>query len=155
MTSFWRNNDVSITSCVQGDVQASVVCPGTCGGIWPSFFIWVFRILQQSWESFSGDRYSWYSGPLSKLHNHHCQNIYWHLCMVCHCHQPTGSCYRGYERFLHSILMIFIPWRRQIETFSALLALYKGNSLVIGKFPSQRLVTRSFDVFFDLRLNTL
>ena len=27
-----------------------------------------------------------------------------------------------------------------------------GNSLVTGEFPSQRPVTRSFDVFFDLRL---
>ena len=28
-----------------------------------------------------------------------------------------------------------------------------GDSLVTGEFPTQRLVTRSFDVFFDLRLN--
>ena len=28
-----------------------------------------------------------------------------------------------------------------------------GNSPVTGEFPTQRLVTRSFDVFFDLRLN--
>ena len=28
-----------------------------------------------------------------------------------------------------------------------------GNSPVIGEFPTQRPVTRSFDVFFDLRLN--
>ena len=44
-------------------------------------------------------------------------------------------------------------WRHQMETFSALLALCAGNSLVSGKFPSQRPVTRSFDVLFDLRLN--
>ena len=37
--------------------------------------------------------------------------------------------------------------------FSALLALCVGNSPVTGEFPSQRPVTRSFDVFFDLRLN--
>ena len=36
---------------------------------------------------------------------------------------------------------------------SALLALCAGNSLVTGEFPSQRPVTRSFDVFFDLRQN--
>ena len=36
---------------------------------------------------------------------------------------------------------------------SALLALCAGNSPVTGEFPSQRPVTRSFDVFFDLRLN--
>ena len=40
-----------------------------------------------------------------------------------------------------------------METFSALLALYAGNSLVTGEFPFQRPVTRSFDVFFDLSLN--
>ena len=39
------------------------------------------------------------------------------------------------------------------ETFSELLALCAGNSPVTGEFPSQRPVTRSFDVFFDLRLN--
>ena len=40
-----------------------------------------------------------------------------------------------------------------METFSALLAICAGNSSVIGEFPSQRPVTWSFDVFFDLRLN--
>ena len=40
-----------------------------------------------------------------------------------------------------------------METFSALLAIYAGNSPVPGEFPAQRPVTRSFDVFFDLRLN--
>ena len=40
-----------------------------------------------------------------------------------------------------------------MEKFSALLTLCAGNSPVPGEFPSQRPVTRSFDVFFDLRLN--
>ena len=40
-----------------------------------------------------------------------------------------------------------------METFSALLALCEGHSLVTGEFPSQKPVTRSFDVFFDLHLN--
>ena len=40
-----------------------------------------------------------------------------------------------------------------METFSALLALCAGNSPVTGEFPTQRPVTRSFDVFFDLCLN--
>ena len=44
-------------------------------------------------------------------------------------------------------------WRHQMETFSALLALCEGTSPVTGELPSQRPVTRSFDVFFDLRLN--
>ena len=44
-------------------------------------------------------------------------------------------------------------WRHQMETFSALLAICAGNSPVSGEFPTQRPVTRSFDIFFDLRLN--
>ena len=40
-----------------------------------------------------------------------------------------------------------------METFSALLALCAGNSPDTGQFTVQRPVTRSFDVFFDLRLN--
>ena len=40
-----------------------------------------------------------------------------------------------------------------METFSALLAICAGNSPVPGEFPAQKPVTRSFDVFFDLRLN--
>ena len=40
-----------------------------------------------------------------------------------------------------------------METFSSLLTLCAGNSPVTGEFPAQRPVTRSFDVFFDLRLN--
>ena len=44
-------------------------------------------------------------------------------------------------------------WRHQMETFSDLLAICAGNSPVTGEFPAQRPVTRSFGVFFDLRLN--
>ena len=44
-------------------------------------------------------------------------------------------------------------WRHQMETFSALLAIFAGNSPVPGEFPTQRPVTRSFDVYFDPRLN--
>ena len=36
---------------------------------------------------------------------------------------------------------------------SSLLAFYEGNPSVTDGFPSQRPVTRSFDVFFDLLLN--
>ena len=39
-----------------------------------------------------------------------------------------------------------------METFSALLAICAGNSPVSGEFPAQRPVTRSFDIFFDVRL---
>ena len=52
------------------------------------------------------------------------------------------------------VLVLKCPWwRHQMETFSALLAICAGNSPVPGEFPTQRPVTRSFDVYFDLRLN--
>ena len=44
-------------------------------------------------------------------------------------------------------------WRHQMETFSALLSICAGNSPITGEFPAQRPLTRSFDVFFELRLN--
>ena len=43
--------------------------------------------------------------------------------------------------------------RHKMEAFSALLTIRAGNSPVTGEFPSQRPVTRSLDVFFDLHLN--
>ena len=44
-------------------------------------------------------------------------------------------------------------WRHQMETISASLVICAGNSSVTSEFPAQRPVTRSFDVFFYLRLN--
>ena len=44
-------------------------------------------------------------------------------------------------------------WHHQMAAFSALPSLCEGNLSVTGEFPSQRPVTRSFNVFFDLRLN--
>ena len=44
-------------------------------------------------------------------------------------------------------------WRHQMEIFSTLLALCARNSPVTSEFPSQRPVTRSFDIFVDLRRN--
>ena len=46
-----------------------------------------------------------------------------------------------------------IWWRHEMKTFFALLTICAGNLPVTGEFPAQRPVTRSFDVFFDLRLN--
>ena len=44
-------------------------------------------------------------------------------------------------------------WRHQMEIFSTLLVICMGNSPVPGEFPAQRPVARSFNAFFDLRLN--
>ena len=46
-------------------------------------------------------------------------------------------------------------WCHPMDTFSALLAICAGNSQVPGEFPTERPVTRSFDIFFDLRPNKL
>ena len=55
--------------------------------------------------------------------------------------------------FKGPVMQIHDDWRHQMETFSALLALYEMNPPVAGRFLSQRPVTRGFDVSFDLRLN--
>ena len=44
-------------------------------------------------------------------------------------------------------------WRHQMETFSALLAICARNSPVPGELPTQRPLTRSFDVYFYQRPN--
>ena len=44
-------------------------------------------------------------------------------------------------------------WRHQMDTISAILVICVWNSLVTGEFLGRRPVTRSCDVFFDLRLN--
>ena len=50
--------------------------------------------------------------------------------------------------------VLLVPWwRHKMETFPVLLATCVGNSPVTGEFPTQRPVTPSLDVFFDLCLN--
>ena len=50
--------------------------------------------------------------------------------------------------------VIFIMTSSNGDFFSALLSFCVGNSPVTGEFPEQRPATRSFDVLFDLCLNT-
>ena len=50
-------------------------------------------------------------------------------------------------------LMVGPWWRHQMKTFSALLAIFAGNSPVTGEFPAKRPATHSFDVFFQMCLN--
>ena len=73
------------------------------------------------------------------------------------CHEiswPVWMTSAGQNDYSDSPITKYISWwRHQMETFSALLVLSAGNSPVTGEFPSQRPLTRSFDVFFDLRLN--
>ena len=72
----------------------------------------------------------------------------WQGCTIRH-----GKTVMDKVRYIFISSATTIWWRHQMETFSALLALCAGNSPVTGEFPSQRAVTPSFDVFFDLRLN--
>ena len=88
-----------------------------------------------------------------------------------HCHKPPNSLkstlfyhwfswtlsinyWHHWQPAKRSATIHFTRWRHQMETFSALLAICAGNSPVTGEFTAQRPVTRSFNVFFDLRLNT-
>ena len=68
-------------------------------------------------------------------------------CTTCNTHMNKQKCVSIFQQYMATW------WRHQMETFSALLVICAGNSLVPGEFPAQRPVTRSFDVFFDLRLN--
>ena len=67
----------------------------------------------------------------------------------------------GREMSVHGILEINLMskkvyrstwWRNQVETFSTLLAISAGHSPVTGELCAQRPVTRSFHIYFDLRL---
>ena len=69
----------------------------------------------------------------------------------CHSFGPVSFYSQSMDH--ESIKQIISWWRHQMETFSALLALCAGNSPVTGEFSKQMPVTRSFDVFFDRRLN--
>ena len=70
----------------------------------------------------------------------------------------SKNCIKGRVPLFHGLTLNnakrpFAWWRHQMETLSAWLVLCEGNPPVTGGFPLQRPVTRSFGVFFDLRLN--
>ena len=69
--------------------------------------------------------------------SNNCGNWKWHLIKF------LSS--RAFERCHDDV----IKWKQ----FTALLPLCEGNPPVTDGFPSQRTVTRSFDVFFDRRMN--
>ena len=70
---------------------------------------------------------------------------------------PLLRCHTNLS-LVKNVINIWVIWMNTgyhtlFTWFSALLAICTGNSPVTGKFPAQRPVTRSFDVFIDLRLN--
>ena len=87
------------------------------------------------------------------MHRLHCisHEIYIRFAMLFQC-QKWGDIFTGPTNksvFNRKTAL----WRHQMEAFSALLAIWAGNSPVPGEFPAQRPVTRIFDIFFDLRPN--
>ena len=77
-------------------------------------------------------------------------------CQICAWYHTGNQCFDHYENWDNKERNEenwYTRWRHQMETFPALLAICAGNSPVTGDFPVQKPVTRSFDVFFDLRLN--
>ena len=77
----------------------------------------------------------------------------WAHHIPCRVHGTGGSSETTIRLFVRYRPFPFPWWRHHMDTFAASLAIYAGNSPVTGEFPAQRPVTRSFDVFFDLRLN--
>ena len=78
----------------------------------------------------------------------HCRRCWWWLRIYRWNEITSGGRSLANPRCVYRIAW----WRHQMETFSALLAICARNSQAAGEFPAQRPVTRSFDVFFDLRL---
>ena len=91
------------------------------------------------------------SHTLGILSSWECGGIITHPCSysIAASAKPRGRGYANHECLIHSSW-----WRHPMKTFSVLLVTCAGNSLVTGEFHAQRTVTRSFDVFFDLLLNT-
>ena len=58
----------------------------------------------------------------------------------------------SFQVLMSKAQMYLIMTSSNVNIFRVL-ALCAGNSPVTGEFPTQKPVTRSFDVFFDLRLN--
>ena len=85
-----------------------------------------------------------------KLFDHHSLYQVWKIYSIYHYQMPIAPLY---TKVIHGVHWDMSWWRHQMESFSALLAICAGNSPVPDEFPAQRPVRRSFDVFFDLRLN--
>ena len=120
----------------------------------------IISTIKQTWKWLHTDGTVWASEAqlvfkmkvLTQHRDKHCQ-----LCFSCWtaCYETDSSIETVPVTGIVWIIVSgsFAWWRHRIETFSALLAIWAENSSVTGEFPTQRLVTRSIDVFFDLRLN--
>ena len=132
--------------------------------------------MARTFNSLPSDLTPFYSSVFIYMHGKHIYTCkLWHLILktkTCHnanfVNDKNGNIFginitvfkryhaNGYSAFNKPVtrgVWLNTWWRHQMETFSALLAICVGNLPVTSEFPSQRPVTRSFDVFFDLSLN--
>ena len=102
--------------------------------------------------------------PFLKSHNasdeyptlyHFCTRVHITVTKRCIVGYEIGALRDLYNRYIVYTggFMLLLMMTSSNETFSALLAICAGNSPVPGESPAQRPVARSFDVYFDLRLN--
>ena len=75
--------------------------------------------------------------------------VYWHLMPTAISMEWKITTFSNLKTYPDPVVMM----TSSNGNIFALLALCAGNSPVHGEFPAQRPVTRSFDVFLDLRLN--
>ena len=76
-------------------------------------------------------------------------SVYVRFCVIL----PYWNCTSSWAAILPGGIERYKPWCViKWEHFPHYWSFVR-NSPVIGEFPTQRLVTRNFDVFFDLRLN--
>ena len=118
-------------------------------------YLWCHLMQRQTWNILTN------SGPLLHIGYSSCLGIARvnHNAEFCLFDWRKSSCFTKALNISKNTLKYirhtkFLSWwRHQMETFSALLAICAGNSPIPGEFPALRPITRSFNVFFDLRLN--
>ena len=106
-----------------------------------SYIVSLLRFLSAHFGSFHS--VSYYLGPINVF-----PGTYPFACLTAPSHYPK-QCYL----FIKVIMWHLLWWRHQMEKNSRVTGPLYGDSPVTAEFPAQRPVTRSFGIFFDLRLN--
>ena len=157
-----NGNILSVTDPLWGESTAHRGSPHK--GQWTRSF-GVFFDLRLNKRLSKQSKRRWFKPPSRSLWRHCNEFIHFHWRKWMHFNMSSGK-WRPSRPDLnvirfHGIIIseksstwwVRAWWRHQMEPFSALLALCAGNSPVSGELPAQRPMTRSFDVFFDLRPN--
>ena len=144
--------------------MANKICPGF---VWNSIMLLMFLIRSRLlWHFYS---YSW--GCLCNIGYTSETHLKRKSIKISFFHNIRFKCSIGFKFCIEHGSITDIPYCTRPQAFflgimtssngskdqgthpsSALLAICAGNSPVPGEFPAQRPVTRSFVVFFDLRL---